>query len=102
MSIEQLSKLYIEPGRNKLLLLLCLDLDNIPIFRQSIKTPYGYKVSLDQPLLYLTLLPWIKDLGAIIGFWQVARLYSLYYSTGKAFDENNEFYCIKLVLLKPF
>ena len=56
-SIEQLSKLYIKPRRNKLPLLLRLDLDNIPVFRRLIKTPYGYKVSLNQPLLYLTLLP---------------------------------------------
>ncbi|OCK88824.1 uncharacterized protein K441DRAFT_586533, partial [Cenococcum geophilum 1.58] len=33
MSIEQLSKLYIKPRRNKLPLLLRLDLDNIPVFR---------------------------------------------------------------------
>jgi len=57
MSIEQLSKLYIKPRRNKLLLLLRLNLDNIPIFWWLIKTPYGHKVLLDQPLLYLTLLP---------------------------------------------
>ena len=102
MSAEQLSKLYIKSRHNKLPLPLCSDLDNIPIFWQLIKTPYGHKVSLDQLLLYLILLPWIKDFGAITGFWQVARPYSLHYGAGKAFDENNEFYCVKLVLLKPF
>ena len=57
MSAKQLTKLYIKPRRNKLPLLLRLDLDNIPVFRRLIKTPYGHKVLLDQPLLYLTLLP---------------------------------------------
>ncbi|XTI95154.1 C2H2 finger domain protein [Cenococcum geophilum] len=77
--------------RNKLPLPLRLDLDNIPVFRRLIKTPYGHKVLLDQPLLYLTLLPWIKDLGVITGFWQVTRLYSLRYGAGKAFNENSNY-----------
>ena len=101
-SAEQLSKLYIEPRRNKLLLPLHLDLDNIPIFWQLIKTLYSHKVLLNQPLLYLTLLPWIKDLSAITGFWQVARLYSLRYGVGKAFNKNSKFYYIEPVLLRPF
>ncbi|OCK98031.1 uncharacterized protein K441DRAFT_546040, partial [Cenococcum geophilum 1.58] len=46
-SVKQLSKLYIKPRRNKLPLPLCLDLDNIPVFQRLIKTPYGYKVSLN-------------------------------------------------------
>ncbi|XTI96066.1 hypothetical protein V2W45_1180001, partial [Cenococcum geophilum] len=73
ISAKQLSKLYIKPRHNKLPLLLRLDLDNIPVFQQLIKTPYGYK---------------IKDLSAITGFRQVARLYSLRYGVGKAFNKN--------------
>jgi hypothetical protein len=37
-----------------------------------------------------------------MGFWQVTRLYSLRYGVGKVFDENGKFYCVELVLLKPF
>ncbi|XTI89465.1 C2H2 finger domain protein [Cenococcum geophilum] len=74
MFTKQLSKLYIEPRRNKLLLPLRSDLGNIPIFWRSIKTPYGHK---------------IKDLGVITGFRQVARPYSLRYSAGKAFNKNS-------------
>ncbi|XTI94802.1 C2H2 finger domain protein [Cenococcum geophilum] len=55
------AKLYIKPRRNKLPLLLRSNLDNIPI----------------------------KDLGAIIGFRQVTRLYSLRYGVGKAFNKNS-------------
>ncbi|XTI91665.1 C2H2 finger domain protein [Cenococcum geophilum] len=63
-----LTKLYIKPRRNQLLLLLYPDLDNIP---------------------YLTLLLWIKDLSIITGFRQVTRLYSLRYGVGKAFNKNS-------------
>ncbi|XTI93424.1 hypothetical protein V2W45_1472785 [Cenococcum geophilum] len=90
-SAEQLTKLYIKPGRNQLPLPLHPDLNNIPIFWRLIKAFYGYKVSPDQPLQYLTLLPWIKDLSTITGFQQVARLYSLYYGTGKAFNKNSNY-----------
>jgi hypothetical protein len=40
-SQEELSKLYIKPGRNKLPLRLNKDLDNIPVFRKAIRTPNG-------------------------------------------------------------
>jgi len=102
MSAKQLSKLYIKSRHNELPLPLHSDLDDIPIFWQLIKTPYSHKISLNQSLLYSTLLPWIKDLGAIMGFQQVAHPYSLRYGAGKAFDENNEFYYVELVLLRPF
>ncbi|OCL07259.1 hypothetical protein AOQ84DRAFT_365094 [Glonium stellatum] len=46
-SAEQLSKLYIEPGRNELRLPLRSDLNNTPIFRRSIKVFHSYKVSPD-------------------------------------------------------
>ncbi|XTI83592.1 C2H2 finger domain protein [Cenococcum geophilum] len=60
-----LSKLYIKPRRNKLPLLLRLDLDNIPVFWRLIKNPYGY-----------------KDLSVITGFY-------LRYGAGKAFNKNS-------------
>ncbi|KAF2802862.1 uncharacterized protein BDZ99DRAFT_491913 [Mytilinidion resinicola] len=74
-SPEELSRLFIPPGRNKLPLRLNQELDDIPVFRKA-------------PLPYNTLLPWIKALGKITGFAQVARSYSLRYAGGKAFNED--------------
>ncbi|XTI86434.1 hypothetical protein V2W45_1467167 [Cenococcum geophilum] len=47
LSPYQLSRLYIKPRHNKLLLPLRLNLNNIPIFWRLIKTPYSYKVLLN-------------------------------------------------------
>jgi hypothetical protein len=55
-SAEQLSGLDIRPGYEQLLLLLKPSMANIPVFRKSIKTLYGWEISLDEPLPYSTLL----------------------------------------------
>ncbi|XTI94935.1 hypothetical protein V2W45_1336257 [Cenococcum geophilum] len=57
--------LSIKEAHNKLPLPLHSDLDNIPVFQQLIKTPYGH-----------------KDLSAITGF-------RLRYGAGKAFNKNS-------------
>ena len=49
---------------------------DIPVFRKSIKTPYGWQISPDQPLPYTTLLKWWKRIGALSGLLDV-RLYCL-------------------------
>jgi hypothetical protein len=87
-SEEELSRLYIEPGRNELPLRLNRELDDIPVLRQPVKDPHGWTISRDRPLQYSTLLPWIRVLGEITGFAQIARPYSLRYNGGKAFNEN--------------
>ena len=89
-SQEELSRLYIEPGRNELPLRLNKKLDNIPVFRKAVRTPNGWAISDDEPLPYSTLLPWIRALGQITGFAQVTRPYSLRYGAGKAFNENGK------------
>jgi hypothetical protein len=40
-SPEELSRLHIPPSRNELLLRLNQRLDNIPVFRKTVKTPNG-------------------------------------------------------------
>ncbi|ORY04199.1 hypothetical protein BCR34DRAFT_491768, partial [Clohesyomyces aquaticus] len=49
-------------------------------------------ISPTEPLLYSTLLPWIKTLGQIIGFAQVSCPYLLQYVGRKAFNENSKLY----------
>ncbi|KAH7119589.1 C2H2 finger domain protein [Dendryphion nanum] len=87
-SPEELSKLSIPSVRNDLPLRLNRKLDDTPVFRRADRGPSGWAISDKEPLLYSTLLPWIKALGRITGFRQVARPYSLRYAGGKAFNEN--------------
>ncbi|KAJ6199964.1 C2H2 finger domain protein [Bipolaris maydis] len=79
-SPEELSRLKIPPGRNKLPLRLNRTLDDVPVFRKAVQTLNGWDVSPTEPLPYSTLLPWIRTL--------VTRPYSLRYAGGKAFNEN--------------
>jgi hypothetical protein len=88
ISPEQLSRLTIPLGRNELPLPLRSTMDNIPVFRKAIKTLHGWEISPDQPLPYSTIAPWMKKLGAITGFRQIARPYTLRYGAGKAFDNS--------------
>ena len=94
-SPEQLSKLDIPPGCNALPLPLDPRMDDVYVFRQSVRTLTGWEISPDLPLQYSTLSPWIKTLGEITGFLQVARPYCLQYGAGKAFDENSKFHYIE-------
>ncbi|KAJ0418433.1 hypothetical protein BJY00DRAFT_302823 [Aspergillus carlsbadensis] len=48
----------------------------------------GISISPNKPLPYSTLLPWVKMIGAITGFWQVTRPYSLRYGAGMALDSS--------------
>ena len=89
-SEEELSKLYIPPGLNQLPLCLKQDLYDIPVLRQPVRRSDGWSISPNQPLLYSTLLPWIKRLGEITGFEQVTRPYSLRYAGGKAFNASGK------------
>ena len=55
-SAERISELDIPAGYEQLPLYLKPEMADIPVFRKSIKTPYGWQISPDQPLLYTTLL----------------------------------------------
>ncbi|KAK3081938.1 hypothetical protein LTS18_011177, partial [Coniosporium uncinatum] len=89
-SPDQLSKLDIPPGCNALPLPLDPRMDDVYVFRRSVRTRTGWKVSPDLSLPRWTVSPWIKRLGEITGFLQVARPYCLRYGAGKAFDDNGQ------------
>jgi hypothetical protein len=86
---EQLSGLDIRPGYEQLPLLLKPSMANIPVFRKSVKTLYGWEISPDEPLPYSTLLHWVKDLGVLTGFPQITRPYCLRYGAGNAFNQSS-------------
>jgi hypothetical protein len=90
-SAERISELDIPPGYEQLPLHLKPALANIPVFRKSIKTPYGWKISSDQQLPYTTLLKWMKRLGMLTGFPQITRPYGLRYGAGNAFNQSSEY-----------
>ena len=92
VSADQLLRLYIPDGCNELPLLLDPALDDVPIFRQTERMLQGISISSNRPLLCSTLLPWVKKIGAITGFRQVARPYSLRYGAGKALDSSGVFF----------
>lgn len=92
VSAEQLSHLHIPDGCNEHRLSLDPDLDDVPVFRQTERTLQGLGISSDRPLAYSTLLPWVKKMGVITGFRQVARPYSLRYGAGKTLDNSGELY----------
>jgi hypothetical protein len=54
----------------------------------SERTLQGIGISPDQPLPYTTLEPWVKKVGAITGFQQITRPYSLCYGAGTALDSS--------------
>jgi hypothetical protein len=87
-SAEKISELDIRPGYEQLPLHLKPSMANTPVFRKSIKTLYGWEISLDQQLPYSTLLPWMKNLGVLTGFPQITRPYCLRYGAGNAFNQS--------------
>ena len=56
-SPEQLSRLYVLDFKNEQRVPLKSELDDVYVFRQVRKTPYGLEVPLNSPLKYSTLLP---------------------------------------------
>ncbi|KAF8855964.1 C2H2 finger domain protein [Acephala macrosclerotiorum] len=87
-SAERISELDIPSGYEQLPLRLKPKMADIPVFRKSIRTPYGWEISPDQPLPYTTLLKWMKRLGVLTGFPQITRPYCLRYGAGNAFNQS--------------
>jgi hypothetical protein len=85
-SAERISELYIPLGYEQLPLHLKPEMANIPVFRKSVRTPYGWQISPDQQLPYTTFLKWMKRLGVLTGFPQITRPYCLRYGAGNAFN----------------
>lgn len=65
-------------------------LDDVHLFRQTESTPSGFGIS-TKPLCSSTIRSWMRRLGEITGFKQVARPYGLRYGAGKAFDDSSTF-----------
>lgn len=89
-SPTQLSTLDIRPGLQQLKLLFKPSMLDIPIFRQSVKTLYGYEISPDQRLTYATLLSEMKAIGLIHGFLQPTRPYCLRYNAANEFNQSKD------------
>jgi len=89
-SAERISELDIPPGYEQLPLRLKPEMADIPVFRKSIRTPYGWEISPNQPLPYTTLLKWMKRLGVLTGFPQITRPYCLRYGAGNAFNQSGD------------
>jgi hypothetical protein len=69
-SAKKIGQLDIQPGYEQLPLHLKPEMPNILIFRKSIRTLCGWKISRDQQLPYSTFLPWMKKLGVFTAFPQ--------------------------------
>lgn len=87
-SAKKLSRLDIEPSLNQLPLLLRSDLDDVPTFREAIRTLKGWEISLDKPLEYATVRYSIKKVGELTRFKLPLCPYALRYGAGKAFNKN--------------
>lgn len=85
---EAITRLDIRPGCNQLPLYLKPDMANIPIFRKSVRTLYGYEISPTEPLPYSTLLKWMVALGVLACFLQIIRPYGLRYNAGGKFNQS--------------
>ncbi len=88
---EAISKLDIRPGCNQLQLFLKPEKANIPIFRKSVRTPYGWEISPTEPLPYSTLLRWMEGLGVLSCFPQIIRPYGLRYNAGNKFNKSGPY-----------
>ena len=89
-SAERISKLDIPSGYQQLPLHLKPEMADIPVFRKSIRTPYGWQISPDQQLPYTTLLKWWKRVGELTGLLDV-RPYCLRYGAGNAFNQSGSY-----------
>jgi Protein of unknown function (DUF3435) len=65
---------------------------DVPIFRKSIKTGYGYEISPHEPLTYSTLLSLMKVIGLILGLLEPTRPYCLRYNAANEFNQSGEYY----------
>jgi hypothetical protein len=91
ISAERISELDIPPSYEQLPLHLKPEMAKTHVFRKSIRTPYGWEISPDQPLPYTTLLKWMKRLGVLTGFTQITRPYCLRYGAGNAFNQSGAY-----------
>ncbi|KAI9774180.1 MAG: hypothetical protein M1839_001882 [Geoglossum umbratile] len=95
-SAGQLSRLDIRPGYQQLELLLKPSMLDVPVFRKSVRTGYGYEILSHEPLSYATLLSLMKAVGVIAGFLQPTRPYCLRYGAGNEFNQSGAYHNMML------
>ena len=94
---ESLSWLDIRPGCNSLELPLKLEMASTHVFRQCTSNSTGRETS-NKRLPGSIVRPYMKAMGEITGFKQVARPYCLRYAAAAAFDQNGTFSTHHLLL----
>jgi hypothetical protein len=92
ISAEQLSRLDIRPSYQQLELLLKSSILDVPVFRKSVRTGYGYEISPYESLSYATLLSLMKAVGVIAGFLQPTRPYCLRYGASNEFNQSGAYH----------
>jgi hypothetical protein len=101
-SAARISELDIPLGYEQLPLHLKPEMADILVFRKSVRTPYGWEISPDQPLPYTTLLKWMKRLGVLTGFPQITRPYCLRYGAGNAFNQSGASHAAPFLHPRPY
>ncbi|KAK7398665.1 hypothetical protein QQX98_011954 [Neonectria punicea] len=87
-SPEGLSKLDIHPGEYELPLPLKESMDDIFIFRNTVKTCLNaYELSANEQITYSMISGWTKKIGELAGFVVAVILYTLRYNAGNEFDQ---------------
>ncbi|KPM43730.1 hypothetical protein AK830_g2836 [Neonectria ditissima] len=87
---ELLRKLDIHPGEYELPLPLKESMDEIFVFRQTIKTALnGYVISENIRITYSMISSWTKRMGVIAGFGITVILYTLRYTNANALDQSH-------------
>lgn len=90
-SARQLLDLEIPDDTYQLELHLEPALDDVPVFRKSVRTLERIEISDTEALRYSTIKPWITRIGEILTFRAILRPYSLRYGAGKALDNSGKF-----------
>lgn len=85
----QLSTLDIRDGLQQLELLFKPSMLDVPVFRKTVKTAYGYEISPTERLTYATLLAEMKCIGLILGLLQPTRPYCLRYNAANEFNQSS-------------
>lgn len=91
-SPEHLSKLDIHPGELELPLPLKQNMDDVFVFRDTIKTALGgYVLSANKQITYQMIAGWTKRMGELAGFIIVVILYTLRYNSANEFDNSRAY-----------
>ncbi|KAM5349340.1 hypothetical protein ACJ41O_005845 [Fusarium nematophilum] len=88
-SPEHLSKLDIHPGELELPLPLKQDMDDVFVFRDTVKTALGgHMLSANKQITYQMIAGWVKRMGELAGFIIAVILYTLRYNSANEFDNS--------------